>query len=152
MEKLILKVLDEQIDGFITADQSAFRGCDIHEWFKTVNTLIDKGILRKRDCAGLAYEYNHKDLRKVIGAREFKQRVKTKLMQIDGNIKEDDLYFSQTTSGYYMEYKPKYPNRSNADFIVYQDLNGSISIHGNMSALVPTIEHYEDISDFEQKL
>lgn len=87
-----------------------------------------------------------------IGAKEFKNRVKTKLMQIDENIKEDDLYFSQTVTGYYMEYKPEYPNRSNADFIVYQDLNGSISVHGNMSALVPTIEKYEDINDFEQRL
>lgn len=86
-----------------------------------------------------------------IGAKEFKNRVKTKLMQIDGNIKEDDLYFSQTLTGYCMAYEPEYPNRSNADFIVYQDLNGSISVHGNMSALVPTIEHYENIDDFEQK-
>lgn len=87
-----------------------------------------------------------------VGAKEFKNRVKTTLMKIDGTIKEDDLYFSQTTSGYYIEYKPKYPDRSNADFIVYQDLAGSISVHGNMLALVPTIEHYEDINDFEQKL
>ena len=87
-----------------------------------------------------------------IGAKEFKNRVKAKLMQIDGNIKEDNLYFSQTVTGYYMEYKPEYPNRSNADFIVYQDLNGSISVHGNMSALVPTIKKYEDINDFEQRL
>ena len=87
-----------------------------------------------------------------IGAKEFKERVKTTLMQIDGNIKEDDLYFSQTTSGYYIEYKPKYPNRSNADFIVYQDLAGSISVHGNMSALVPTIQHYNNIDDFEHSL
>ena len=86
-----------------------------------------------------------------IGAKEFKNRVKTTLMKIDENIKEDDLYFSQTTSGYYIEYKPEYPNRSNADFIVYQDLAGSISVHGNMSALVPTIKHYEDINDFEHK-
>ena len=87
-----------------------------------------------------------------IGAKEFKNRVKTKLMQIDENIKEDDLYFSQTVTGYYIEYKPEYPNRSNADFIVYQDLNGSISVHGNMLALVPTIEKYEDLNDLEQKL
>lgn len=92
------------------------------------------------------------DLRNVIGAKEFKQRVKTKLMQIDGNIKEDDLYFSQTTTGYYMEYKPYYPEKSNGDFIVSQDLNGSISVHGNMDALVPTINKYEDISDFEKNL
>lgn len=92
------------------------------------------------------------DLKNIIGAKEFKQRIKTKLMQIDGNIKENDLYFSQTARGYYMEYKPNYPERSNGDFIVYQDLNGSISVHGNMDALMPTINKYEDINDFEENL
>ena len=92
------------------------------------------------------------DLRNNIGAKEFQHRVKGKLMQIDENIKEDDLYFSQTVRGYYMEYKPNYPEKSNGDFIVYQDLNGSISVHGNMDALVPTINKYEDINDFEKNL
>ncbi len=92
------------------------------------------------------------ELRNVIGAKEFKQRVKAKLIQINNDIKEEDLYFSQTTSGYYMEYKPNYPYRSNGDFIVYQDLAGSISVHGNMDAIVPTIEKYENIADFEKNL
>lgn len=92
------------------------------------------------------------DLRSVIGAKEFKQRVKAKLIQINNDIKEEDLYFSQTTLGYYMEYKPNYPYRSNGDFIVYQDLAGSISVHGNMDAIVPTIEKYENIADFEENL
>jgi len=95
---------------------------------------------------------NMSELRNVIGAKEFKDRVKEKLIQIDGNINEADLYFSQTVSGYYMEYRPKYPERSNGDFIVYQDLNGSISVHGNMDALVPTINKYESIEDFEKNL
>jgi hypothetical protein len=87
-----------------------------------------------------------------IGAKEFKNRVKTKLTESNKDINPDDLYFSQTASGYYIEYKPKYPNRSDADFIVYQDLAGSISVHGNMNALVPTIQHYENIYDFECSL
>ena len=87
-----------------------------------------------------------------IGSKEFRNRVKATLIKVDGNTKEDDLYFSQTASGYYIEYKPEYPNRSNADFIVYQDLAGSVSVHRNMLALVPTIEHYEDIEDFERKM
>lgn len=87
-----------------------------------------------------------------IGAKEFKHRVKTKLMESNTDIKEDDLYFSQITSGYYIEYKPEYPNRSDADFIVHQNLVGTISVHGNMSALVPTIQHYNDIDDFERSL
>lgn len=91
-------------------------------------------------------------LKNVIGAKDFKRRVKQKLIQMNKDIKEEDLYFSQTTTGYYMEYKPNYPYRSSGDFIVYQDLNGSISIHGNMDAIVPTIEKYENIIDFEKNL
>lgn len=92
------------------------------------------------------------ELRNIIGAKEFKQRVTNKLKLVDENIKEDDLYFSQTATGYYMEYKPRYPEKSNGDFIVCQDLNGSIAVYGNLDALVPTINHYEDIVDFEEQL
>lgn len=91
-------------------------------------------------------------LRNIIGAKEFEDRVKTKLKQVDENINENDLYFYKTVTGYCMIYKPKYPERSNGDFIVYQDLNGSISVHGNMDAIVPTIDAYEDIEDFEKNM
>lgn len=87
-----------------------------------------------------------------IGATEFKQRVTNKLKTINGNITENDLYFSQTCRGYYIEYRPNYPYESPGDFVVYQDLNGSISVHGNLGALVPTIDCYEDIDEFEIKL
>ena len=58
MEEYILKVLDEQKDGFITPNQDAFSGCDTHELFQAIYSLIGKGVLRKRNCDGLAYEYN----------------------------------------------------------------------------------------------
>ncbi len=58
MEEYILKVLDEQKDGFITPNQDAFAGCDTHELFQAIYSLIDKGVLRKRNCDGLAYEYD----------------------------------------------------------------------------------------------
>lgn len=87
-----------------------------------------------------------------IGAKEFQNRVKTKLMETNKGISPEDLYFSQTASGYYIEYKPEYPNRSNADFIVYQNLVGTISVHGNMNSLVPTIRHYDNIDEFEHSL
>lgn len=93
-----------------------------------------------------------KNIRNVIGAKDFKRRVKAKLKQTNNDIKEEDLYFSQTATGYYMEYKPNYPEASNGDFIVSQDLNGSISIHGNSGALIPTVKHYENIEDFEDNL
>lgn len=87
-----------------------------------------------------------------IGAEEFKQRVTNKLKEIDRNIKDDDLYFQQNESGYYLEYCPKYPWSSPDYFFVYQDLAGSISVHGNMEAIVPTIKHYNDIDDFESNI
>lgn len=40
------------------------------------------------------------ELKNVIGVKEFRQRVKEKLIQIDNNIKESDLYFFQTTLKY----------------------------------------------------
>lgn len=90
--------------------------------------------------------------RKIISEKEFKRRVKTKLMQVNKNINEDDLYFSCTLRGYYITYMPNYPETSAADFIIYQDLNGSISLDGNLNSLVPTIAKYEDIIDFEDRL
>lgn len=67
-------------------------------------------------------------------------------------ISSDDLYFSQTQRGYYAEYRTAYPNETPGDFVVYQDLNGSVSVHGNLGALVPTIEKFEDLADFEANL
>jgi hypothetical protein len=40
------------------------------------------------------------ELKNVIGVKEFRQRLKEKLIQIDNNIKESDLYFFQTTLKY----------------------------------------------------
>ena len=67
-------------------------------------------------------------------------------------ISAEDLYFSQTQRGYYAEYRPAYPNETSADFIVYQDLNGSASLYGNFGALVPTKRIFEDMMDFETSL
>lgn len=89
----------------------------------------------------------------TIGAKEFKKRVAAKLIQINPDIKDDDLYFSQTATGYFIEYKPLYPESSPADFIVFKHLLvDAMSVHGNSSALLPTIRHFEDIKDFEENL
>lgn len=48
MEEYILKVLDEHPDGFIIPNQDAFRGCDTHELFRAIYSLIDKGIFWNR--------------------------------------------------------------------------------------------------------
>lgn len=58
MKEKILRILDKQIDGFICPNQADFKNDEIHEFFWAVDSLIEDGILRIRDCEGIAYEYN----------------------------------------------------------------------------------------------
>lgn len=53
----ILDVLDQQDDGFIVPNQSAFNNIEPHELSDAIYSLIDMGILQRRDCEGLAFEY-----------------------------------------------------------------------------------------------
>lgn len=92
------------------------------------------------------------DLKKVIGAKEFRSRVSIKIKTIDENIKDDDLYFCQTRNGYSLAYFPYYPENNNADFIVFQNLDGTIEMNGNLYALIPTIRKFKDICDFENNI
>ena len=82
----------------------------------------------------------------------FKSRVVKKILSLNNEVKEQDFRYSKTDWGYYLEYRPLFPNESPADFIVFMDLVGCMSVHGNLQAMVPTIEHYESLGDFEQKL
>lgn len=85
-------------------------------------------------------------------AKEFRECVKAKLTQTNPSIKEEDLYFSQTTMTYILDYKPKYPEKSNGDFTVYQDvISGKISLHGNFDALIPTIIKFDSLTDFKNR-
>lgn len=56
MKVKILKVLENQIDGFIIPNQTDFKSVETHELFWAIDSLIEDGILRKRNCEGLAYE------------------------------------------------------------------------------------------------
>ncbi len=58
MKEKILKVLDGQLDGFICPNQVDFKDDEIHELFWAIDSLVEDGVLRRRNCAGLAYEYN----------------------------------------------------------------------------------------------
>lgn len=58
MEEKILEVLDTQLDGFICPNQMEFMNDDTHDLFQAIYNLIEKGVLRKRNCYGLAFEYN----------------------------------------------------------------------------------------------
>lgn len=81
MEEYILKVLDEQPDGFIVPNQMEFYNNNIHEFFQAIQRLIDKGVLRKRNCDGLAYEYNRcmtvADIKNLPKEFNFKSNINT---------------------------------------------------------------------------
>ena len=93
-----------------------------------------------------------KNLRDVIGTKEFRNRVSESVKKVDESISDDDLYFSQMRNGYSLAYMPCYPETSNADFIVYQDLDGSIRLDGNLYSMIPTIRKFKNIDDFERNL
>ena len=57
------------------------------------------------------------------------------------------IFFSQTKTAYYADYRPKYPEKSAADFLIYADVvTGCATLSANTAA-VPTIKRY---ADFEQ--
>ena len=90
----------------------------------------------------------------MTSVKEFKKRVTEKLLNINNEIKEEDLYFDQSADLYTIEYKPNYPNKNNGDFMVSQKIfNDEISIYGNYSTLtVPTIRRFKNLYDFEENL
>lgn len=92
----------------------------------------------------------------MTSVKEFKKRVTEKLLNINNEIKEEDLYFDQSADLYTIEYKPDYPNKSNGDFMICQQIfneKGKVSVYGNYSALIfPTIRHFKNLDDFEENL
>jgi len=70
LREKILNVLDSQADGFIIPNQSEFYG-DSNNFFKAVDELIKDGVLRKRNCEGLAYEYESSYLKNKSTNKEY---------------------------------------------------------------------------------
>ena len=87
-----------------------------------------------------------------LNGEEFKSRVIDILLAKNNELRESGFRLSEEQSGYYLVYRPLYPNESPADFIVHMDLNGCVSVHGNLQAMVPTIEKFENLGDFEKHL
>lgn len=58
MQEYILSVLDNELDNFIVPNQWQFDNsrCDQKAFFTAINSLINQGILKRRDCQGVAYE------------------------------------------------------------------------------------------------
>lgn len=58
MQEYILSILDKELDDFIVPNQWQFDNsrCDQKAFFTAINSLINQGILKRRDCQGVAYE------------------------------------------------------------------------------------------------
>jgi len=57
IRKEILNMLDNEEQGFISPEWSEFNKFNLHDLHKELFNLVDEGILRKRNCLGLAFKY-----------------------------------------------------------------------------------------------
>lgn len=89
----------------------------------------------------------------MTNAKFFRDIVTNILISKNKEIKAEDLYFTQTLMQYSLSYKPKYPEKTAADFVVYQNIfDGTMSLYSNSNAMIPTIRYFENMSDFNLKL
>lgn len=66
--------------------------------------------------------------------------------------KRKDFYFSQTLTGYYADYRPQFPERSNGDFLIaYDHFKDKITISADTST-IPIIKQYISIQDLLNSL
>lgn len=71
--------------------------------------------------------------------KEFKEFVLGKCKEV-GISDTENIYFSQTRDMYYADYKPNYPEKTNGDFTISQEIiSGTRKMYGNFNALIPTI-------------
>lgn len=60
MEILIMEHLRKSDDGFIAVNETGLYEQDIHELYVAINHLKELHIVRKRNCAAEAYEWDDK--------------------------------------------------------------------------------------------
>ena len=86
----------------------------------------------------------------TISTKEFKNRVVTKLKNVNKNIKAEDLYFNQTLKYRCIAYKPNYPEQSLGDFWTSQRRQAS---RGKGSKNVScSLRIWREIGRLERKL
>lgn len=75
----------------------------------------------------------------MSGMDNFKKFVAKKCEE--WGVEPEHMYFSQMQKGYYADYRPKYPHKTNGDFTVSEDIiTGKRKIYGNLGSIIPTIE------------
>lgn len=68
-----------------------------------------------------------------------------------GNERKD-FYFSQTLTGYYADYHPQFPEKSNGDFLIaYDHFKNKITISADTST-IPIIKQCVSIQDLLNSL
>jgi hypothetical protein len=89
----------------------------------------------------------------MTNAKFFRDIVTDILISKNKEIKVEDLYLNQTLMYYSLSYMPKYPEKTAADFVVYRNVfDGTMSLYSNLDAMIPTIRHFENMSDFNLRL
>lgn len=62
MEILIMEHLRKSDDGFIATNETGLYEQNAHELYKAINSLMEKRIIRKRNCDAEAYEWDDKNV------------------------------------------------------------------------------------------
>lgn len=52
---------NSSVETFILTNESGLIEVDAHELFSAINNLVEIGILRRRECDAVAYEWNNKE-------------------------------------------------------------------------------------------
>ena len=67
---------------------------------------------------------------------------------------KDNWFFSQCRDAYYADYRPRYPERTAADFTVCLDhghTNSRVAIYAD-TATLPIIKQYSNMQDLQKEL
>ena len=75
-------------------------------------------------------------------------------MILSASKNAENWYFSQTATAYYADYRPKYPEKTAADFTVMLDFGHTkarLNIYAD-TALVPIIRQFSNMQDLITEL
>lgn len=123
--------------------KEAYQNCQYPEEYD------DKEGLEKTILAYIPMEEIKKEL---YSDEKFQYTVIGKLLMTNSEIKEEDLKFAKSNNSRSIGWFCLYPNTSNEDFIVSENLiTGEISVTGNISALIPVVVRYENLDTFVQE-
>lgn len=78
------------------------------------------------------------------------ERFKRDVRALGGVWESDAVYFSQTQSGYYADYKPSYPERSKEDMIFFWNGADQYTLMGHLGEEEWIARHFYSFYDVEK--